>query len=190
MPWMETAPVEQRTQFIADHRQGLYPMTELCARYGISRKTGYQLLDRFEEHGRRGLADRSRAPHHCPHRIAEATAELICAARRKHPDWGAGKLLDWLAPRHPDLDWPAVSTAGDLLARRGLVTKRRRRRPHQHPGVVPPTTTAPNDWSSPGLVDGGRLGIQAALDMSRSKARGDRWPSAECRRWGLYQPSM
>ena len=149
MPWMETAPVEQRTQFIVDHRQGLYPMTVLCARYGISRKTGYKWLDRVEEHGRRGLADRSRAPHHCPHRIAEATAELICTARRKHPDWGAGKLLDWLAPRHPDRDWPAVSTAGDLLARRGLVTKRRRRRPHLHPGVVPHTTTAPNDlWTA------------------------------------------
>lgn len=149
MPWMETAPVEQRIQFIADHRQGLYPMTELCARYGISRKTGYKWLDRFEEQGRQGLTDRSRAPHHCPHRIAEATAELLCDARRKHPDWGPGKLLDYLEPRHPGVDWPAVSTAGDLLARRGLVQKRRRRRPHQHPGVVPPTTTEPNDlWTA------------------------------------------
>jgi transposase InsO family protein len=42
-----------------------------------------------------------------------------------------------------------VSTAGDLLAREGLVKKRRRRRPHQHPGVVPPTTAAPNDlWTT------------------------------------------
>jgi transposase InsO family protein len=146
---METAPVDQRTQFITDHRQGLYPVTELCARYGISRKTGYKWLDRFEEEGRRGLADRSRAPHHCPHRIAAELAALLCAARRKHPDWGAGKLLDYLEPRHPDVDWPAVSTVNDLLARHGLVPKRRRRRPHQHPGVVPPTTTEPNDlWTA------------------------------------------
>jgi len=139
MPWMETAPMEQRTQFIADQREGLFTMTELCARYGISRKTGYKWLDRFAEGGRRGLGDRSRAPHHCPHRIAEATAELLCTARRKHPDWGSGKLLDW----------PAVRTAGDLLARRGLVKPRRRRRPHQHPGVVPPTPTEPNDlWTA------------------------------------------
>lgn len=76
-------------------------------------------------------------------------AELICAARQAHPSWGPGKLLDWLAPRHPRLRWPAVSTAGDLLARRGLVTKRRRRRQHRHPGVVPPHTTAPNDlWTA------------------------------------------
>lgn len=149
MPWLETAPMDQRTAFIADHRLALYAVTELCARYGISRKTGYKWLTRFEEHGRRGLADRSRAPHHCPHRIASALAELVCVTRRKHPDWGAGKLLDYLAPRHPDVDWPAVSTVNDLLGRRGLLARRRRRRPHQHPGVVPPTTHEPNDlWTA------------------------------------------
>ena len=47
------------------------------------------------------------------------------------------------------LDLPAISTAGDLLARRGLVKKRRRRRRYQHPGVVPPTTAQPNDlWTA------------------------------------------
>lgn len=149
MPWMETVPVEQRRQFIDDYHQGLYSMTELCARYGISRKTGYKWLERFNEGGRRALADQSRAPHSCPHRISEDVAEMICNARRKHPDWGPAKLLDWLSPRFPDVEWPAVSTAGDLLARRGLVAKRRRRRPHQHPGVVPPTTQAPNDlWTA------------------------------------------
>lgn len=76
-------------------------------------------------------------------------AQLICAARRAHPSWGPAKLLDWLEPRHPGVTWPAVSTAGDLLARRGLVKKRRRRRPHQHPGVLPPLTTEPNDlWTA------------------------------------------
>ena len=152
MPWLETAPVEQREQFVADHRQKLYDMTELCARYGISRKTGYKWLDRFEEEGRRGLRDKSRAPHTCPHRMDPVVAELLCDARRDHPDWGGGKLLDWLIPRYPEIAkgaWPAVSTAGDLLAREGLVKKRRRRRPHQHPGVVPPTTHAPNDlWTT------------------------------------------
>jgi hypothetical protein len=41
MPWLETAPVEQRERFIRDHRLDLYTMAELSARYGISRKTGY-----------------------------------------------------------------------------------------------------------------------------------------------------
>lgn len=149
MSWLETSPVDERERFIADDRRGLYTRAELCARYGISRKTGYKWLGRYHEEGRQGLQDRNHAPHHCPHRI---DAALRVGARRKHPDWGPGKLLDWLAPRHPAIDaaeWPAVSTAGDPLAREGLVKQRRRRRPHQHPGVVPPTTAAPNDlWTT------------------------------------------
>src|SRR5439155_14870718 len=122
----------------------LYTMVELFARYGISRKTGYKWLARFEEAGRQGLPDRSRAPHHCPHRISHEVAALICTARRQHPSWGPAKLLAWLEPQHPALGLPAISTAGNLLARRGLVKKRQRCRHSQHPGVVPPTTTQPN----------------------------------------------
>src|SRR5688572_1768075 len=149
MPWLETSPVEQRERFIRDHRLELYAMTELSARYGISRKTGYKWLARYDEGGRAGLRDRSRAPQHCPHRIPRDVAAMICAARRQHPSWGPAKLLAWLRPRQPGVEWPAISTAGDLLARRGLVKKRRRRRHYQHPGVVPPLTTQPNDlWTA------------------------------------------
>jgi transposase InsO family protein len=141
--------MEQRARFIDDYWLNLYTMTELCTRYGISRKTGYKWLGRFVEAGGQGLRDRSRAPHHCPHRISDEIGELICAARCQHPSWGPAKLLHWLGPRHPDLELPAVSTAGDLLARHGLVKKRRRRRHYQHPGVVPATTTQPNDlWTA------------------------------------------
>src|SRR4030095_11938110 len=107
MPWMETSPVEQRERFIRDHRLDLYAMAELCARYGISRKTGYKGLARFEEGGRGGVAGRPPVG--------------------QSPGGGRPKLLDCLEPRHPGMDWPAVSTAGDLLARGGLVKKRRRR---------------------------------------------------------------
>ena len=149
MPWLETVPVEQRERFIDDHRLGLYDMTELCARYAISRKTGYKWLARYDAGGRPALRDRSRAPYRCPHTIAEPVAQLLVAARRRQPDWGPEKLLQWLKPRHPGVAWPAISTAGDLLARHGLVKKRRRRRPPQHPGVVPPVTHAPNDlWAA------------------------------------------
>jgi len=57
--------------------------------------------------------------------------------------------LVWLRLCHPELTFPASSTAGDVLARHGLVKKRRRRHPRQHPGVVPAVTTAPNDlWTA------------------------------------------
>src|SRR5262245_65103406 len=99
MPWMETSPMEQREGFIRDHQLNVYRMSELCARYDISRKTGYKWLARFHDEGRRGLSDRSRAPHGCPHRMSDVVAELICLARRQHPSWGPPKLLDWRQPR-------------------------------------------------------------------------------------------
>jgi len=151
MPWLEILPVEERNRFITDALSDRFTMSELCARYGISRRIGYKWLTRFEEEGRRGLKDRSRAPHHCPHRIAEEIAELLCTMRRDHPFWGARKLLKVLSTRNPSISgWPAPSTAADLLARRGLVKKRRHRRPpHRHPGVVPAITAGPNDlWTA------------------------------------------
>jgi transposase InsO family protein len=150
MPWLEVAPVEERERFIDDYLLRLYTMTELCARYAVSRKTGYKWIARYDAGGRPGLRDRSRAPHTCPHRVADAVATLLVRAKRQHPDWGAEKLVQWLTPRHPEIAvWPAISTAGDLLARRGLVKKRRRRTKPVHPGVVPPVTTAPNDlWAT------------------------------------------
>jgi hypothetical protein len=47
-------------------------MTELCARFGISRKTGYKLLHRYREKNAAGLLERSRAPHITPWAITEA----------------------------------------------------------------------------------------------------------------------
>ena len=150
MPWSETTPVEERIQFVNDALSDRFTMSELCARYGISRRVGYKWLARHDEEGRRGLKDRSRAPHHCPHRIDPGLADLICDFRRQHPFWGARKLLRVLFTRHPEVkEWPAPSTTADLLARRGLVMKRRRRHPHQHPGVVPPLTEESNDlWTA------------------------------------------
>jgi len=149
MPWQEIRPTDQRERFIDDERLALYSMTELCARYGVSRKTGYKWLARFGADGRRGLRDQSRAPHHCPHRIGREVARLIVSVRHAHPSWGPRKLLDRLGLEYPDLELPAASTVGDLLVRRGLVKKRRRRRHHVHPGVVPAVTHEPNDlWTA------------------------------------------
>ncbi|MGH2567392.1 MAG: helix-turn-helix domain-containing protein [Bacteroidota bacterium] len=45
MPWSQLSPMDQKTQFIAD-----YLRRELCEHYGISRKTGYKWIERYE-HG-------------------------------------------------------------------------------------------------------------------------------------------
>ncbi len=142
--------MDERLRFVRDALSDRFTMSELCARYGVSRRVGYKWLARYDADGRRGLADRSRAPHRCRHRLSDEIAELLIAARTAHPHWGARKLLAVLAVRHPEIDaWPAPSTAADLLARCGLVQHRRRRRAPAHPGVVRPDTAAPNDlWTA------------------------------------------
>jgi len=142
--------MDERLRFIRDAQGDRYTMSELCARYGVSRRIGYKWLARYDAEGRAGLGDWSRAPHHCPHTTARDVAELLVAGRVAHPHWGARKLLKVLKPRHPKIrQWPAPSTVADLLARHGLVQRRRRRRAVTHPGVVRPTTAAPNDlWTA------------------------------------------
>ena len=127
MPWRETEPMKERVRFIVELENGLYSMTELCKRYGISRKSGYKWAARYCWEGVEGLQDRSRAPKRCPQRTLEPLVEALLALRRKHPRWGPRKLLAYLKKRQPEKAWPARSTGGDILRRHGLVTPRRRR---------------------------------------------------------------
>ena len=101
--------------------------TGLCARYGISRKTGYKWAARYACDPLGGLADRSHAPLNIPHKIEADIADLIAALRRQRPSWGPRKLRVVLMKRHPERSWPAARTIGDLLHREGLVRSRRRR---------------------------------------------------------------
>ncbi len=149
MPWKTSTPMTERQRFIDDWLHGHHTMTELCERHGISRKTGYKWCERVIADGTEGLHDRSRAPHSCPHRVERAVADLLCAERRKHPTWGPRKLLHRLRPRHPDIEFPAASTIGELFTREGLIKKRVRRTRHLHPGVVRAAAEHPNDlWTA------------------------------------------
>ena len=101
MLWLETDPMHQRLRFLKDLRFARLSMTEICAHFQISRKSGDKWIDREAEEGRRGVADRSRAPHHCPHTISDEMATLLCEFRIQHDDWGARKVLRVLQGRHP-----------------------------------------------------------------------------------------
>lgn len=132
MPWKETVPVKERMKFMLELESGVFRFGEVCERFGVSRKTGYKWVRRYEEDGVEGLKDQSRAPHHCPHKTASAVEDRIVELRDGHPDWGPWTLRAWLQRKHPEVRWPAISTIGDILKRRGR-TKRRRRRPRPQP---------------------------------------------------------
>ena len=76
MPWLETSPMDQRMQFIADYQRGLQSMTELADRFDISRKTAHKWIDRYEEAGPSGLTDRRRRPYQCPHATAQELVDV------------------------------------------------------------------------------------------------------------------
>ncbi len=149
MPWRKVSLVDQRVEFIADLGTGVWSMTELCASYGISRKTGYKWAARFREAGPLGLGDRSRRPQHSPHAARPEVVEALLAVRRQHPRWGAKKLLPLLAVAHPDWPWPSLSTANRILQRHGLLKARPRRRRRLHPPSPRTESQAANEvWTA------------------------------------------
>jgi putative transposase len=150
MPWRETSPMEQRLEFVREYETELFTMTELAAQYGISRKTGYKWLAQYEAEGALGLCDRSRRPHHSPQATDADVVEALMAVRRRHPRWGAKKLLAVAERRHPGLELPSRSTVCTLLQKHGLVAPRRRRArsPHVPAAPLTPITAANQVWTT------------------------------------------
>jgi transposase InsO family protein len=149
MPWKETCPMDERVRFMAEYLRLEQSMAELCRAYGISRKTGYKLVARYEAGGVPGLQDRSRAPHRHPNAVGASAVDAILAVRARHPRWGPRKLRAWLSARTATRRWPAASTIGAILQRYGLTVPRRRVRrvpPALHPLAA---CGAPNDvWTT------------------------------------------
>lgn len=149
MPWLETDVIKERTRFVLECESGLFTMSELCERFGISRQTGYTLWARYQEHGLPGLQDRARGAKSCPHKTTPEVEQMLLCLRRQYPHWGPVTLLQRLATLHPHLPRPAVSTAGEILKRHGLIAARKRRIRHRHPGRPYVEMRAPNDvWTA------------------------------------------
>lgn len=123
--------MEQRLAFVVEWSRHEHGMAELCRMFGISRKTGYQLVAQFQAEGLDGLKPRSRAPHQHPNAITETVCAAVLRAKARHPSWGPKKLQP-LAEEDASIkqQWPVASTRGAILARAGLVVARRRARPH------------------------------------------------------------
>ena len=77
MPWKECSAVSCREEFVGLARGERAKMSELCRRFGVSRKTGYKWLRRHASAGVSGLLDRSRRPRGSPGRTSEATEAAV-----------------------------------------------------------------------------------------------------------------
>jgi putative transposase len=125
MPWQENRVEEQRFVVVKDREDGL-SISELAEIHGVSRKTIYKWLERYEEQGLEGLSDRSRRPHQSPGQVSAEVEAAIVAARQRWK-WGPGKLRVKLIQQDSTQPWPAVSTIAAVLKAKGLVVSRRNR---------------------------------------------------------------
>lgn len=142
MPWKETRVLDEKTKFIARLLDG-ERMSHLCEEYGISRKTGYKIWNRYQNVGHHALVDRSRIPHRFAHQLPEQIERTILRLKKDKPHFGAPKIRELIARKFPHLRPPAVSTIHAVLDRHGLVKHRRRR--HKAHGTALSHGREPND---------------------------------------------
>ena len=104
MPWKECHVVDERLRFVARLLDG-EKMARLCAEFGISRKTGYKIFDRYKDVGLQGLTDRSRRPYRHANQLPLVIETTIVRLKREYPHWGAPKIRERLRRRCPDVQF-------------------------------------------------------------------------------------
>ncbi len=143
MPWKESALMDERMKFVGRLLVG-EKMAELCREFGISRKTGYKIWDRYQKIGLHGLNDRSRRPVRCAKALPMQLEKTILTIKREKPFWGAPKIREILNRKYPEVKTPAKSTIHAILDRNGLVMRKRRKR-FKAQGTTLSSGISPND---------------------------------------------
>ena len=124
MPWNECNRMDERLRFVARLLDG-EKMAVACRDFGISRKTGYKIFDRYMEFGVRGLEDRSKSSYRHPNKLPFQIEKAILRLKQEHRTWGAPKIQDKLVKEFPMIKPLAVSTIHVVLDRHGLVKRRK-----------------------------------------------------------------
>lgn len=128
MPWKECSVMDERVRFVGRLLDG-EGMSEVCREFGISRKTGYKIWDRYRQEGLEALTDRSRRPVRYANQLPDQIERLIVETKREKPHWGARKIRELLLRKLAgDVRIPARSTVHAVLDRHGLVSRARKRR--------------------------------------------------------------
>src|ERR1700740_1716462 len=123
MPWKASSVMEERLRFVARLLDG-EAMTDVCLDFGISRKTGYKIFDRYKEHGREAVTARSGRPVRYANQLPQQLESLIVRLKSEKPHWGARKIRELLVRRlDGDIRVPAKSTIHAVLDRNGLVKR-------------------------------------------------------------------
>lgn len=149
MGWKETCKGNEKLMFISDWLKQEFKFNFLCKRYGISRPTGYGLVKRYQIEKEEAFKERSRAPHHIPHKTPMEIEATLIGLKHRYPAWGPAKIRDFLEIERFEGEWPAASTIGEIYKKHGLVKSRRRRKKVAAHSEPLRHCTAPNEvWSA------------------------------------------
>lgn len=144
MPWKECNQVDQKVKFIARLLDG-EKMAPLCREFNISRKTGYQIWQRYKRFGQEAFILQKRTPYRYANKLPVQLEMLILDLKKEYPDWGAPKIREKIIRRHPDVKIPAISTIHAVLDRHGLVKSALRRKRYKAEGTTLTDVQNPND---------------------------------------------
>src|SRR5437899_165840 len=121
MPWKECHVMDERLRFVARLLEG-EKMAPLCAAFGISRKTGYKIFERYKDCGLGAFTDRSRRPYRQANRLPAPLEATIVRLKRDYPGWGAPKIREKLRQQVPGVQLPAISTVQAGRSKRAPAT--------------------------------------------------------------------
>jgi transposase InsO family protein len=119
----ELSVAEQRYEAVRAVIADGETVTDVAARFAVSRKTVHVWLAKYEAGGLEGLADGSHRPRSCPHQMPAAVEVVLVELRLAHPSWGPRRLSFELAKRAG----VSVSAAYRALARLNLIDPAARR---------------------------------------------------------------
>jgi transposase-like protein len=124
---VELSKMEQRYDAVlAVVRDGL-SVGEVAAAFGVTRQSIYHWMQRYEQGGLPGLAERSHRPHTCPHQRAPTLEADVLELRRVHPSWGPLRLLDQLR-RRGYRNLPSHMAIYRCLVRHGAIAAKEQRK--------------------------------------------------------------
>ena len=124
MHWKECSVMVERLQCVP-HRLGGEAMAELCRQFGITRKTGDKIFDRYQESGLEAVSDRPPRPWRPANQLPQQLESDILGLKREQPHWSARKIRERLLRRFfCEVRVPARSTIRAVLNRHGLMERR------------------------------------------------------------------
>lgn len=106
-------------------------VAKTCRHFGISRKTFYKWVSRYEMYGEAALCDRSRRPHCSPKETSKEVVSKILYLRQNY-HFGPGRISDYLKRYHKIQI--AQSSVHRILQRQGLSRLPSSRRKYEREG--------------------------------------------------------